>query len=154
MHEKREAAVTAQRADGYSARSPPPSGGRRSANIARSSRKPLEVEHLKERVAELDDELTSCHAGMSRKEEKSSRQQRAEPSTAPNPESLKRTRGEIEARMRSFLEDAQLSTLSDREIAQRSGVAPTTVGNWRRRLDAEKSRPSRLSMMDAGASAA
>ena len=38
------------------------------------------------------------------------------------------------AAMRKILSDPELAKLADREIARRTGLAPTTVGNWRRRL--------------------
>jgi hypothetical protein len=51
--------------------------------------------------------------------------------------SFRRTRAAIEDRLRVVLGDRRLSRLSDREIARRTGVAPQTIGNWRRRLAAE-----------------
>jgi hypothetical protein len=53
---------------------------------------------------------------------------------APPPPPLKRPRAAIEAAMRKILSDPELAKLADREIARRTGLAPTTVGNWRRRL--------------------
>jgi hypothetical protein len=36
--------------------------------------------------------------------------------------------------MRRLLSDSTTADLSDRELARRTGLAPQTVGNWRRRL--------------------
>jgi hypothetical protein len=55
--------------------------------------------------------------------------------------SLKRNRAAIEATMRATLKDEP--HLSDREIARRTGLAPQTVGNWRRRLEAERASRER-----------
>jgi transcriptional regulator with XRE-family HTH domain len=55
--------------------------------------------------------------------------------------SLKRTRAAIEATIRAILKEEP--SLSDREIARRTGLAPQTVGNWRRRLEAERASKRR-----------
>jgi hypothetical protein len=60
-------------------------------------------------------------------------------STAPGG-SPGQTRAAIAERMRSILGDARLSCLSDREIARRTGLSPQTIGNWRRRLAAERAQ--------------
>jgi hypothetical protein len=52
--------------------------------------------------------------------------------------SLKRTRTEIATRIRAIFNDPRLSQLTDREIARRTGLAPQSVGNWRRRIEAER----------------
>jgi hypothetical protein len=51
---------------------------------------------------------------------------------------LSRTRAEIAASIRVILKSPDLSRLPDREIARRTGLSPQTVGNWRRRLEAER----------------
>jgi hypothetical protein len=52
--------------------------------------------------------------------------------------SLKRTRAQIAATMRAIFIDPRLAQLTDREIARRTGLAPQSVGNWRRRIAAER----------------
>jgi hypothetical protein len=61
-------------------------------------------------------------------------QLRAKPACA----SLKRTRPQIAAAMRAIFNDPRLAQLADREIARRTGLAPQSVGNWRRRIGAER----------------
>jgi Homeodomain-like domain len=51
---------------------------------------------------------------------------------------LKRTRAEITATMHGIFKESRLSQFSDREIARRTGLSPQTVGNWRRRIEAER----------------
>jgi hypothetical protein len=41
--------------------------------------------------------------------------------------------------MRAVLHNLQLSRLSDRELVRRTGISPQAVGNWRRRVAAERS---------------
>ena len=62
---------------------------------------------------------------------------RAERPTPPGG-SPRRTRAEIAATMRSIFGKFQLAQLSNREIARRTGLSPQAVGNWRRRLEAER----------------
>jgi hypothetical protein len=52
---------------------------------------------------------------------------------APKPPELKRPKAAIAAVMRKILSDPELARLSDRELARRTGLSPTTVGAWRRR---------------------
>ena len=56
---------------------------------------------------------------------------------------LRRTRAEIAGTIRTILKSPQLARLSDREIARRTGLSPQTVGNWRRRLEAERASKRR-----------
>jgi hypothetical protein len=56
---------------------------------------------------------------------------------------LKRTRAAIAATMRGILNDPRLSRLSDREIARRTGLSPQSVGNWRKRIEAERASKER-----------
>jgi DNA-binding CsgD family transcriptional regulator len=103
-----------------------------------------EADHLRKRVEDLEDYGTRLKADLysSRvriiRQEELERLRRAGPSSPQQTGSLKRTQTEIEAKMRAVLGDARLSILSDREIARRTGISPQTVGNWRRRLDAER----------------
>jgi transcriptional regulator with XRE-family HTH domain len=65
------------------------------------------------------------------------RSRRCKGSPSPKSQSLKRSRAEIAAAMRAIFDDPLSYFLSDREIARRTGLSPQTVGNWRRKLDAE-----------------
>jgi hypothetical protein len=51
---------------------------------------------------------------------------------------LRRSRAEIAETVRAMLSDPDLSALSDREIARRTGLSPQCIGNWRRRLARER----------------
>jgi hypothetical protein len=51
---------------------------------------------------------------------------------------LRRSLAMVGARMRAVLGDPRLARLSDRELARRTGISPQAVGNWRRRLAAER----------------
>jgi hypothetical protein len=102
-----------------------------------------EADRLRKRVADLENQLDTylaTHLAQIAGYEQELKQQRrrAQPGGRPRMGSLKRTRAEIETNMRGVLGDAQLSQLSDREIARNLGLAPQTVGNWRRRLATER----------------
>jgi hypothetical protein len=99
-----------------------------------------EAERLQKRVAELEEHLFNCLEQITEYEQEL---RRAQSSGPPHTGSLKRTRAEIAAKMRDLLGDAHLSVLSDREIARCTGLSPQTVGNWRRRLEAERAASRR-----------
>src|ERR1700684_2955981 len=96
-----------------------------------------EADRVRKRVADLEKRIDTYIAEIVRYEKRELKQRRrAQPAGPPRAGTLKRTRAEIEANMRGVFGDAQLSCLSDREIARNLGLAPQTVGNWRRRLAA------------------
>ena len=97
-----------------------------------------EAERLQERVADLEDHLFNCVEQITLYEQELKQLRREKRSGTAHAGSLKRTQADIEARMRAVLGDTRLSVLSDREIARRTGISPQTVGNWRRRLEAEQ----------------
>ena len=83
---------------------------------------------LAARIAELERELSEAAAAA------------IQPKVEPSASEKRRT-------MLAMLRDPQTSTLSNREIARRSGVAPQTVCNWRNRLVAafgNESAPQRV----------
>ena len=102
-----------------------------------------EAERLQKRVAELEDRLFNCLGQITEYEQELKQLRRAQRKGTPHTGSLKRTRAEIAAKMRAFFGDARLSVLSDREIARLTGLSPQTVGNWRRRLEAERAASRR-----------
>jgi chromosome segregation ATPase len=97
-----------------------------------------EAERLQERVADLEGHLVTCVAQITQYEQELKQLRRAQRKGTSHAGSLKRRQADIEAKMRAVLGDARLSVLSDREIARRTGISPQTVGNWRRRLEAER----------------
>jgi hypothetical protein len=50
------------------------------------------------------------------------------------PPVMAHSRAAIEATMRAIFADAEQARQRDRELARRTGLSPTTVGAWRRRL--------------------
>jgi hypothetical protein len=99
-------------------------------------------ERLRLRIAELEGQNDIYRTMIAGYERDLNRLRRAQPNTT-RAESLKRTRAQIAAKMRSVLGDAKLSLLSDREIARQTGISPQAVGNWRRRLEAERAAKRR-----------
>jgi hypothetical protein len=102
-----------------------------------------EADRLRKHIADLEDRLAASLAQNVRYEQELKRLKRAQQSGTPRTESLKRTRAEIAATMRGVLGDPILSLLRDREIARRTGMSPQAVGNWRRRLEAERAAARR-----------
>jgi hypothetical protein len=101
-----------------------------------------EVERLRRQLVLAEVDLDVC-----RKEIEDYKQQlkqlQCERSRAGSATNLRRSLAAIETRMRAVLGDARLSKLSDRELARRSGMSPQAVGNWRRRLVAERAAAQR-----------
>jgi hypothetical protein len=100
------------------------------------------AQSLEKGVAAEDDELERLRGQLAgalrliRAYEKKLDQLRASRSASTG--NLKRTRAEIAVTMRGILTDRRLSQLSDREIARRTGLSAQSVGNWRRRIEAER----------------
>jgi hypothetical protein len=99
-----------------------------------------ELSGLRTRLAESE-QCVAAHLQKIKAYQQELTQLRRAGSTHPSPlggGSLKRTRAEIEDRMRTILGDALHANSSDREIGRLTGISPQAVGNWRRRLKAER----------------
>lgn len=98
------------------------------------------TQHLRRRVATVERLNSMLQARISDLEIEIHhlRSRPANRSQSLNSPSLRRSRAEISDAMHAVFADPVSDYLSDREIARRTGLSPQTVGNWRRRLEAER----------------
>ena len=100
---------------------------------------------LETELTETEVELDLCRCELEQYKRKLKDLERVRPGGT----SLKRSLATIEARMRTILRDPRLSRLSDRELARRTGISPQAVGNWRRRVAADRTAArSRMSNVE------
>jgi hypothetical protein len=99
-----------------------------------------EVDSLRQRLRVAETDIVICRHEIKAYKEKLKRLQRqvAAVRSQGGGRNLKRSLAQVETRMRSVLGDPQLSRLSDRELARRTGISPQAIGNWRRRLAGER----------------
>jgi hypothetical protein len=98
-----------------------------------------EVERLRRQLVLAEVDLDVCRKEIEDYKQKL-KQLQGERSRAGSATNLRRS---LAARMRAVFGDARLSKLGDRELARRTGISPQAVGNWRRRLAAERAAAQR-----------